>query len=374
MSEDRSRYISVHVAQELRNAARDRCSLQGHSIEPDEIRERIETNTLHMHHVVYFSEGGDNTSNNLMLVCPNCHAKIHRRPDLYPIETLRLAKWHWESMPKLLPEQIEDPTWQRSCNDQPCVRIPFVLETFNLRYELIVPGNAIIRQIADFVGNFVLRPAFAFSRTAPFPSILARAEFDRVELALQSDPDTFLPPDLLISELNVGEGDALIAASDVRMVHMLALEVEREKEEIELETVSLRWAAVPRDLDLHFDVEGEGRRARVWYRHLGTLKSFPWAKLSEDIRCGYGPEILSFGLLAKGVYTISVHNYSNEIPLRDSKAVIELNIRGESYQFECPYEGEGRWWLVCRIDVDRGEFDKINKITDSIEFHENDLM
>jgi hypothetical protein len=305
-----------------------------------------------------------------MLVCPNCHAKIHRRPDLYPIERLRLAKWHWESMSKLIPTSICDPRLTQSFHEDTVLRVPFVLETFNLRYEIVIPRNATIRETAEFVASYLLRPAFAFARTSPFPSVLASAECDHVELVLQSDPRVILSAEALVRDIGIDERNALVAATDIKMVCRLAKEVEKEKEEFEVETASLRWGAMPRDLDLHFLVEEDGRNSRVWFRELGTLKRFPWAQLSEDIRTGFGPETLSFGLLARGQYTIAVHNYSNETPLAGSDAILELAIRGKSQVFQCPSEGHGRWWKVCRLDVASGNLEEFGVIVDS----DNDLI
>lgn len=32
---------------------------------------------LHVHHIEYLSNGGEDTIDNCVVVCPNCHAKIH---------------------------------------------------------------------------------------------------------------------------------------------------------------------------------------------------------------------------------------------------------------------------------------------------------
>jgi tetratricopeptide (TPR) repeat protein len=48
-----------------------------------------------LHHVVLISEGGPNTAENLMAVCPTCHAKIHRIRNSYPVEQLRMYKERW---------------------------------------------------------------------------------------------------------------------------------------------------------------------------------------------------------------------------------------------------------------------------------------
>jgi hypothetical protein len=48
-----------------------------------------------LHHVVPISEGGPNTENNLMAVCPTCHATIHRIRNRYTPEQLRMYQERW---------------------------------------------------------------------------------------------------------------------------------------------------------------------------------------------------------------------------------------------------------------------------------------
>jgi hypothetical protein len=44
---------------------------------------------------VQISEGGPNTEENLMAVCPTCHAKIHRIRNRYTPDQLRMYKERW---------------------------------------------------------------------------------------------------------------------------------------------------------------------------------------------------------------------------------------------------------------------------------------
>ena len=48
-----------------------------------------------LHHVVPISEGGPNTEDNLMVICPTCHAKIHRFRSSYTVDQLRMYKERW---------------------------------------------------------------------------------------------------------------------------------------------------------------------------------------------------------------------------------------------------------------------------------------
>jgi len=49
----------------------------------------------HVHHVVPINEGGPDTEENLMVVCPTCHDKIHRIRGRYTTEQLRMYKERW---------------------------------------------------------------------------------------------------------------------------------------------------------------------------------------------------------------------------------------------------------------------------------------
>lgn len=46
--------------------------------------------TLDIHHLEYISDGGDNSIDNLLAICPNCHALHHR--GVIPVESLRAWK------------------------------------------------------------------------------------------------------------------------------------------------------------------------------------------------------------------------------------------------------------------------------------------
>jgi len=64
-----------------------------------------------VHHIVAISEEGPNTEDNLMIVCPNCHAKIHRIRWMYTVKQLKIYKERWVNLcAKGLPseEQIKE--------------------------------------------------------------------------------------------------------------------------------------------------------------------------------------------------------------------------------------------------------------------------
>lgn len=71
---ERSRYIANYV----KSIAEGYCSLC------DQYAPFLDKNNqpfLHAHHITYLSDGGEDTIENCIAVCPNCHAKIHALND-----------------------------------------------------------------------------------------------------------------------------------------------------------------------------------------------------------------------------------------------------------------------------------------------------
>jgi len=78
---------------------------------PKKIKDRLLVDAMHrcclcpkheditdIHHIVPINEKGPNTEENLMVVCPNCHAKIHRIRGRYTQEQLRMYKERWVNL------------------------------------------------------------------------------------------------------------------------------------------------------------------------------------------------------------------------------------------------------------------------------------
>jgi adhesin/invasin len=165
----------------------------------------------------------------------------------------------------------------------------------------------------------------------------------------------------LLGEIPQIETMELISLVDIHVVAAI-------KRGQPVQTVTLRWGAAPLDLDLHFVHRSPSEAGHVWYRNAGTLESYPWATLSEDIRNGYGPEVLSFGFLAAGVYTIAVHNFSGEAPLAGCGARIDVGIGDSVKTFYCPSHGEGLWWVVFEIDMESHEIKEVNAIVTAVDW------
>jgi formylglycine-generating enzyme required for sulfatase activity len=75
---------------------------------PQDIRDKLLVDAMHrcclcpqhedvtdLHHIIPISEDGPNTEENLIVVCPNCHRKIHSIRTRYPPRQLRMYKERW---------------------------------------------------------------------------------------------------------------------------------------------------------------------------------------------------------------------------------------------------------------------------------------
>lgn len=75
---------------------------------PKAVRDKVLVDAMHrcclcpehhdiidLHHLEQISEGGPNTEDNLMAICPTCHAKIHRIRNRYTPDQLRMYKERW---------------------------------------------------------------------------------------------------------------------------------------------------------------------------------------------------------------------------------------------------------------------------------------
>jgi formylglycine-generating enzyme required for sulfatase activity len=78
---------------------------------PQDIRDKLLVDAMHrcclcpehaditdVHHIIPISEDGPNTEENLIVVCPNCHRKIHSIRNRYPARQLRMYKERWRRL------------------------------------------------------------------------------------------------------------------------------------------------------------------------------------------------------------------------------------------------------------------------------------
>lgn len=119
--------------------------------------------------------------------------------------------------------------------------------------------------------------------------------------------------------------------------------------------ITLSWGPSPRDLDLHIAiVTTDQEDVHVSFETLGELDQYPYCRLDRDVTGGTGPEVVTIARWLPAVYTVVVHNYSNEAPLGESSAKVTLESGGERHKFSCPANLEVREWIVCSIDGQAG--------------------
>jgi PKD repeat protein len=127
--------------------------------------------------------------------------------------------------------------------------------------------------------------------------------------------------------------------------------------------VVLNWGPVPKDLDLHMQIEGTSHE--VSYNDRDT----PYGRLDHDVTDGWGPETLTVDQFYPGLYHYYIEHYDVFMPgarLTNSAAQAHL-YRGveELKVVSVPTEGSGAYWHVCVVDGETGAIRLVNQITDS---------
>lgn len=96
--------------------------------------------------------------------------------------------------------------------------------------------------------------------------------------------------------------------------------------------IVLTWNGLPRDLDSHLTYNtDEGQQFHVYYSYdnrKGYYNGEEIASLDLDDTDGYGPETITItvnvNLIGNGEFRYSIHNYSEEIPISQSNAVVRI--------------------------------------------------
>jgi hypothetical protein len=127
----------------------------------------------------------------------------------------------------------------------------------------------------------------------------------------------------------------------------------------------LSWGDQPEDLDSHLWLPAD-RPFHVAYYEQGTTEGCPFAELDNDETNGLGPETITIDhLIGHGIYRYAVHNYSDEVALKDAATrptVRIVRIGHADIVVVAPTSGDGEWWHVVDVDSVSGDITLFNEI------------
>ena len=136
--------------------------------------------------------------------------------------------------------------------------------------------------------------------------------------------------------------------------------------------IRLRWGEMPRDLDSHLrGPTSDGGSFHIYYRSKRYIEDGEvMADLDLDNISGYGPETTTIHTPVDGVYTFSVHDFSNRsstnsTALANSGAYIEVFL-GTSTTASAKYyvpTGGGTVWTVFSYNSETNEITDINTMS-----------
>ncbi len=209
MSENtkRSRYIPVEVREALLVESRGRCCLCREAIPPGSERHELLKDVLEKHHIVYFSEGGEQKIENLAVICPDCHRLEQKFPERYTADRFRKAKEHWIRLASVVESDVLylGPPPQLTTGELlRLIRLPFRLERYGLDFVLTVPDSIRIAVLLEFLWRQVINPIGEFDDD---PYLTTRSELRLSHRA--NTKDTF-PMDALLTDISLESDDALV--------------------------------------------------------------------------------------------------------------------------------------------------------------------
>jgi HNH endonuclease len=168
---------------------------------PGEQRLKKLSKLLNKHHIFFFSAGGNTTEDNLIVVCPNCHSLIHDDPTSFSPRKLRAIKKHWKDMASVVPNELKHPLALSMAEQVKSVSV--VLETVNLKYQILAPTTLSVGELSEFVANQIVSPLGKFDNNEDWCPPM------RLELALASNPGNRIAPEKRLEEIRIKDGDAL---------------------------------------------------------------------------------------------------------------------------------------------------------------------
>lgn len=89
----RVRKLNKHIIDTLKKMYKGKCQLCG-----GKVREQYGKEIVEAHHIEYFSKTQNNDSSNIIILCPNCHALIHKCNPAYDKKTCSFKFDNGESL------------------------------------------------------------------------------------------------------------------------------------------------------------------------------------------------------------------------------------------------------------------------------------
>lgn len=211
---DRSRHVPEKVCSALMEEARGRCCLCRELILEGSNRHEAIAEVLEKHHLIFFSAGGEHTPENLLLVCPNCHRLIHRRPEDYPTALLKETKKRWIDMGSRFPSQILYKGPPPCLGPQEELRLacyPFCFETYGLTYSIIAPDSLRVSQFAAFLKQRIVNVIASMDDNTAFQ------DAERFYLSRKNAIKEDFPDSMLLREFELDD-DVLVLNMHVNVV------------------------------------------------------------------------------------------------------------------------------------------------------------
>lgn len=129
----------------------------------------------------------------------------------------------------------------------------------------------------------------------------------------------------------------------------------------------LTWSNKPTDLDIHLTyVDNSGDKFELSYKE----NEINNAAISSDMMNSFGYEYINIKEWNEGKYILWVNNFSKEIPLADSKAIIQISNKIINQKFICPNTGAGEIWIIMEVDTKRKTKIIKNEIVTNLEIYQ----
>lgn len=207
MASSKSRYIPIEIKRQLSKLFRDRCCLCKKLIDPYTYHPNDLSDFLEKHHLIFFSDGGDHSIENLLLLCRICHAKVHADSKDFSITTLKKHKSNWIRLASIIKSDTEAESVSdsnaafRLNSSEDWTYVLFSVESLNLHYTFWIPshGTVSIGQLSEAALDKVVKPLGKAIENIQWQ------QADSMNLALRSEPNRVLSktePVLLYRRLN----------------------------------------------------------------------------------------------------------------------------------------------------------------------------